>query len=262
MMKRFAMISLGALLIASLTAGCNSESGGSGQESGGENATKTAKKDGGAETDQTAKGPTEQKPDNKESEDKAEPRPEPENKADGASAGAPPRVALETSMGRIVIELNPEKAPGTVENFLTYVDEGFYDDTIFHRVMPTFMIQGGGFLTINRRKTDGLNDPIRNEADNGLKNKRGTIAMARTGDPHSATAQFFINVKDNPPLDHRAKNPRGWGYCVFGKVVEGMDVVDKIKNVETKNRPMGGGRMEKSEPIDPPIIQSATRVTD
>lgn len=142
-----------------------------------------------------------------------------------ANADAP-RVRLATSLGDIVIELDPAKAPATVENFLAYARDGFYDGLIFHRVIPDFMIQGGGF-------EDGMNQrtaraPIRNEADNGLLNLRGTIAMARTNDPHSATAQFFINLKDNAFLDFKAKNTQGWGYCVFGKVVEGLDVVDKI----------------------------------
>lgn len=153
-----------------------------------------------------------------------------------SSAGADevgelPRVELTTSKGSIVLELDPNKAPSTVENFLGYVRAGFYDGTIFHRVIPGFMIQGGGF-TAEMRKKD-TRPPIQNEADNGLKNARGTIAMARTGDPHSATAQFFINSVDNTPLNHTAKNAQGWGYAVFGQVVEGLDVVDAISGVST-----------------------------
>lgn len=140
-------------------------------------------------------------------------------------------------------------------NFLKYVDSGYYDGTIFHRTIPTFMIQGGGFVSNTEQKTKGLLPPIQNEAKNGLKNKRGSIAMARTGDPHSATSQFFINVNDNSPLDYPSRD--GWGYCVFGRVVEGMDVVDKIKNVETKPNPMMGG--EPSQPINPPVIKNVKR---
>ncbi|MGD2053566.1 MAG: peptidylprolyl isomerase [Gammaproteobacteria bacterium] len=140
-------------------------------------------------------------------------------------------VKLETSKGDIVIELNEEKAPATVQNFLNYVRDGFYDGTIFHRVIPGFMIQGGGF---NDQMTQKITqDPVNNEADNGLSNERGTIAMARTQDPHSATAQFFINHKDNPFLNHTAPDMQGWGYCVFGKVTDGMDVVDAIASVKT-----------------------------
>lgn len=142
-----------------------------------------------------------------------------------------PYVELETTMGNIVIELNQEKAPNTVANFLEYVKSGHYDGTIFHRVIDGFMIQGGGMDANMTEKS--TNDPIQNEADNGLKNEVGTIAMARTSDPHSATAQFFINVKDNSFLNFSGKNPQGWGYAVFGKVTEGMDIVNKIKGVPT-----------------------------
>lgn len=145
-----------------------------------------------------------------------------------------PQVKLETSLGDIVIELNQEKAPETVENFLNYVEDGFYNGTIFHRVIPNFMIQGGGFDEDFNQKTTKA--PIQNEADNGLSNKRGSVAMARTNDPHSATAQFFINVVDNDFLDFRGKVPSGWGYAVFGEVIEGMDVVDEIRNVSTTMR--------------------------
>ena len=145
-----------------------------------------------------------------------------------------PRVAFETSLGRVVIELDPAKAPKTVENFLGYVKSGFYDGTIFHRVIPKFMAQGGGFTADMQQKA--TQPPIPNEADNGLKNKRGTLSMARTMDPNSATSQFFMNVVDNAFLDHTGKNARGWGYAVFAKVVEGMDVVDKIVAVKTTTK--------------------------
>nr|WP_155320320.1 peptidylprolyl isomerase [Desulfosarcina alkanivorans] len=142
-----------------------------------------------------------------------------------------PRVKLITSQGEIVLELDRTAAPRTVDNFLDYVGAGFYDGTIFHRVISGFMIQGGGFdAQMNRRPT---RPPIPNEADNRLPNRTGTIAMARTSDPHSATAQFFINVKDNGFLDHRGKTAKGWGYCVFGKVVSGMNVVRAIEKVPT-----------------------------
>ncbi len=171
-----------------------------------------------------------------------------------------PVVMLDVShggspLGTITLELEREKAPQTVENFLRYVDEGFYQGTVFHRVIPGFMIQGGGFVSATEQKFTGLHAPIRNEARNGLKNLRGTIAMARTGEPHSATSQFFINVNDNVPLDYPSRD--GWGYCVFGKVVSGMDVVDKIKDVPTRVNPAMPG--EKSQPIDPPVITSARR---
>ena len=172
----------------------------------------------------------------------------------GAAHGADaPRVKLVTSMGEVVIELAPDKAPATVENFLAYVKDGFYDGTVFHRVIDGFMIQGGGFGPDFERKT--TRPPIRNEADNGLKNDTGTVAMARTSDPHSATAQFFINVKDNDFLNHTAPNPRGWGYAVFGRVVEGMDVVERIKKVPTGNR--GAYRDVPRQPV---VIESATVV--
>ncbi len=145
-----------------------------------------------------------------------------------------PRVKLTTSQGDIVLELNTVAAPRTVDNFVTYVKDGFYDGTIFHRVIAGFMIQGGGLDAQMRRKPTLA--PIGNEADNGLSNQTGTIAMARTSDPHSASAQFFINVKDNRFLDHRSKTDQGWGYCVFGKVVEGMDVVKAIEKVPTTTR--------------------------
>ena len=151
-----------------------------------------------------------------------------------AIAGDNPRVVLETSKGKIVLELYADKAPQTVKNFLAYVDAGYYDGTIFHRVIPDFMIQGGGF-TVEMKQKD-IQPPIQNEADNGVRNKRGTIAMARTQDPHSATAQFFINTKDNDFLNHKGKTAQGWGYAAFGRVVEGMGVVDAISKAKTVTR--------------------------
>jgi len=145
-----------------------------------------------------------------------------------------PRVSLETNLGTIVIELYPDKAPATVKNFLAYVDAGFFAGTIFHRVIKGFMIQGGGFGEDMQPKP--TQKPILNEANNGLLNLRGTIAMARTSQPHSATSQFFINTKDNQFLNHKDKTSQGWGYCVFGKVVEGMDVVDAIESQKTTSR--------------------------
>lgn len=142
-------------------------------------------------------------------------------------------IKLNTNMGTISIELDTEKAPNTAANFLQYAQDGFYDGTIFHRVISNFMVQGGGMLAGMVEKQP--REPIQNEADNGLSNVIGSIAMARTNDPHSATAQFFINVADNAFLDHSGKNPQGWGYCVFAKVVDGMDVVEKIKAVPTGN---------------------------
>ena len=142
-----------------------------------------------------------------------------------------PRVRVTTSLGVIEFELDARRAPGTVRNFMNYVERGYYNVTIFHRVIPGFMIQGGGFAPGMREKTTGV--PVKNEADNGLKNLAGTIAMARTSDPQSAAAQFFINTADNPSLDHRDKTDRGWGYAVFGKVTKGMDVVKKIESVST-----------------------------
>ncbi len=143
-------------------------------------------------------------------------------------------LTLHTSLGDIGLELDAEKAPATVENFLTYAKDGFFDGTIFHRVIENFMIQGGGMIADMSQKTTRA--AIKNEADNGLKNTAGTIAMARTNDPHSATAQFFINVSDNEFLNHRSPSPQGWGYAVFGKVVSGMEVVEKIKAVKTGRR--------------------------
>ena len=163
-----------------------------------------------------------------------------------------PVVLLETTTGDILVELYPDKAPETVANFLKYVDDGFYNNTIFHRVIPGFMIQGGG-LTARMQQKD-TSAPIKNEADNGLKNDRGTIAMARTRDPHSATAQFFINLVDNDFLNFQAPSGNGWGYCVFGRVTEGMDVVDKIAKVKTTT--VG---MYQDVPSDLVVITGASR---
>ena len=166
----------------------------------------------------------------------------------------PPVVELDTNMGAIVIELNEEKAPKTVENFLNYVKSGHYDGTIFHRIIDGFMIQGGGMdAEMNEKAT---NAPVENEADNGLKNDKGTIAMARTQDPHSATSQFFINVKDNDFLNHSGKNMQGWGYTVFGKVTSGMDVIDKMRG-----EPTGRFGMHADVPNEPVVINSATIIT-
>ncbi len=145
-------------------------------------------------------------------------------------------IVMTTSFGEIKIELNKDKAPETTANFEQYVKDGFYDGTIFHRVIDNFMVQGGGMEPGMKEKTTRA--PIKNEADNGLNNAKGTLAMARTMDPNSATAQFFINLADNKFLDHRSPTPDGWGYCVFAEVVEGMDVVEKIKNVATTNTGM------------------------
>ena len=161
-----------------------------------------------------------------------------------------PTVLMKTSMGSITIELDAAKAPETVKNFLAYVNAKHYDGTVFHRVIDGFMIQGGGFAADKTQKK--VNAPIKNESSNGLQNKNGTIAMARTGDPNSATAQFFINVKDNGFLD-KAQSQDGVGYCVFGKVTEGMDVVNKIKATPTSNQ---GGAFVNA-PVTPVVIESA-----
>jgi peptidyl-prolyl cis-trans isomerase B (cyclophilin B) len=155
------------------------------------------------------------------------------------------KVKLTTTLGDIIIQLNSEKAPLSTANFITYVKDGFYNGTIFHRVIPGFMAQGGGFeANLSQKKTHA---PIANEADNGLKNKRGTLAMARTNVPDSATAQFFINLKDNGFLDHTAKNNSGWGYAVFGEVLEGMDVVDAMAKEPTGNRNGGYQDVPKTD---------------
>ncbi|WP_439107044.1 peptidylprolyl isomerase [Congregibacter sp.] len=158
-------------------------------------------------------------------------------------------VTLNTTYGPIKLELDAEKAPATVANFLMYAREGLYDGTIFHRVIDNFMIQGGGFDADMQQKE--TKEPIENEADNGLKNDFGTVAMARTMDPHSATAQFFINVKDNDFLNHSGKTMQGWGYAVFGKIVDGEEVLDKIRAVPTTSR---GGHQDV--PAEPVIIES------
>jgi len=163
----------------------------------------------------------------------------------GAWAG--PSVEMQTSMGRIVIELDSAKAPKTVQNFVQYVNEGFYNGTVFHRVIPGFMIQGGGFTVDLEQKAAPRK--VENEGRNGLKNDRGTIAMARTADPHSASSQFFINHRDNASLNH--PSPDGWGYTVFGKVTQGMDVVARIAKVATGNR-----AGHQNVPLEPVIIQS------
>lgn len=165
------------------------------------------------------------------------------------------QVKLSTSYGDIILDLDADKAPATVENFIDYVRSGFYDGTIFHRVINGFMIQGGGFEPGMSQKPTRSN--IRNEADNGLKNDTGSIAMARTPDPHSASSQFFINVNDNDFLNFRAATQQGWGYCVFGSVTEGMDVVNKIKEVATTNR-SGHGDV----PVDDVLITSAVVIGD
>ncbi|MDL2272517.1 peptidyl-prolyl cis-trans isomerase [Desulfovibrio sp. OttesenSCG-928-I05] len=164
-----------------------------------------------------------------------------------------PMVLLETTSGDILLELFPDKAPDTVANFLSYVDEGFYANTIFHRVIKDFMIQGGG-LTMRLEEKPVTREPVKNEAATGLKNERGTIAMARTMDPHSATVQFFINTEDNPNLDHTSESISGYGYCAFGKVVEGMDTVDKIRKVKTK-----ASGMHDDVPVDSVLITGASR---
>ena len=158
-------------------------------------------------------------------------------------------VIIHTTFGDIKLALDAEKAPKTVANFLSYAGDGYYDGTIFHRVIDNFMIQGGGFDTDMQQQACG--DPVDNEADNGLKNDFGTVAMARTTDPHSATAQFFINVKDNDFLNHSGKNMQGWGYTVFGKVIEGSEVLDKIRAVAT-----GSSNGHQDVPVDPIIIET------
>jgi peptidyl-prolyl cis-trans isomerase B (cyclophilin B) len=166
---------------------------------------------------------------------------------------ADPVVEVETNKGTFVITLDPGKAPKSVENFLAYVDAKHYDGTIFHRVIKTFMVQGGGYDQNYEKRP--VRPPVDNEADNGLQNKRGTVAMARTTEPHSATAQFFVNVVDNKFLDHTGKDGKGWGYAVFGKVTEGMDVVDNIKDTPTG----ANGPFEKDCPDDPVVIRQVRR---
>jgi cyclophilin family peptidyl-prolyl cis-trans isomerase len=164
----------------------------------------------------------------------------------GQTAGGNPVVVIETTMGDITVELDKAKAPVSVENFLSYVKDGYYPGTTFHRVIKGFMIQGGG-LTADMQRKPGTKAPIQNEANNGLKNTRGTIAMARTGEVRSATSQFFINTADNAALDHKGMAPPDYGYAVFGKVIAGMDVVDKIEGVATASK--GGHQNVPSEPV-------------
>ncbi len=166
-----------------------------------------------------------------------------------------PQVELDTSAGKIVIQLDADRAPITVANFLQYVDDGFYDGTLFHRVIDGFMVQGGGFDQQLQRKT--TRQPIKNEATNGLKNYRFSIAMARTQKPHSATAQFFINTEDNAFLDHKSPSGNGWGYAVFGKIVEGTEVIEEISTVPTSAK----GPLPSDVPVDDIIIKKASRVT-
>ena len=167
--------------------------------------------------------------------------------------GDNPKVVLDTTKGKIVIELYLQMAPETVVNFLSYVDAKFYDGTIFHRVIPNFMLQGGGFTADMQRKPG--KGPIKNEADKGLKNERGTIAMARTGDPHSATAQFFINTVNNDFLNHKNKTQQGWGYAAFGKVIKGLDVVDAISAVKTTRF-----KQFRDVPAEAVVIKTASRL--
>ncbi|MFP4272065.1 MAG: peptidylprolyl isomerase [Halothiobacillaceae bacterium] len=166
-----------------------------------------------------------------------------------------PRIRFETRLGDIVIELYADKAPLTVENILRYVDEGFYEGTLFHRVIRDFVVQGGGLLPDMSQKPN--HPPVRNEAENGLKNLRGTLSMARTPAPHSATSQFFINLRDNPFLDFSAPTAQGFGYCVFGKVVEGMETVDQMATLATGNR-VG----HSDVPVEDVLIERASRVDE
>ncbi len=173
------------------------------------------------------------------------------------SSEAPVYVAMRTNLGDIFLELDQQKAPNTVANFLSYAEKGFYDQTIFHRVVGGFVIQGGGFdVDLNKKPTS---EPIKNEAANGLKNELGTIAMARTGDPHSATSQFFINTKPNPALNYTGEfSSRAWGYAVFGKVISGMNVVEEIAAVETGP----AGPFPRSVPRSPVIIEKVERLAE
>ncbi|QKI89377.1 peptidylprolyl isomerase [Thiomicrorhabdus xiamenensis] len=165
------------------------------------------------------------------------------------------KVIISTTMGDITIQLDEEKAPIGAENFIHYVMEGFFNGTLFHRIIPNFMVQGGGMLPGMEDKPAG--EPIENEADNGLKNVRGSVAYARTMDPHSATTQFFINLKDNSFLDHTSKDMQGWGYAVFGQVVDGMDVVDAMAKVETTSR-----RGHQDVPVEDILITKTTLIED
>ena len=182
-----------------------------------------------------------------------EPGKQPVTTAPAAGQPANPRVLIETSRGNITLELFAGNAPVSVENFLGYVKAGFYDGTVFHRVIPGFMIQGGGMTADMTEKTRGT--PIRNEANNGLKNLRGTLAMARTGEPHSATTQFFINVADNYALNHRGESIEGWGYAVFGQVIAGMEVADAIVAV-----PRGDRGMHQDVPLEPVVMKRVSLI--
>ena len=219
----------------------------------------------------------------------AEPAPQTEARADEVATTQPaaasavakpatdlPKVAFEVgyggqAWGKVVFELYPKESPATVSNFLRYVDEGFYDRTIFHRIIDGYLVQGGAYKSLATPKIEGLHPPVRSEAKNGLKNERGTLAAARAADPHSATAQFFINLADNPKLDHPGHD--GWGYCVFGRVIEGMDIVDRIAEVRTRVPPdlqrlymkarrqsPNVERPESSQPLRPPMITRAYRL--
>lgn len=184
----------------------------------------------------------------------AKPAAAPKSAPAAKAPAANPRVALDTSKGRIVIEVYADKAPKSAKNFVDYVKAGHYNNTIFHRVMPGFMVQGGGFTPdMTEKPTRG---PIPNEADNQVLNQRGTVAMARTGDPNSATAQFFVNLVNNGFLNFRSKTQEGWGYTVFGNVVEGMDVVDAIAQVPTATK-----GMYEAVPVTPVVIKKASVVT-
>jgi peptidyl-prolyl cis-trans isomerase B (cyclophilin B) len=174
-----------------------------------------------------------------------------QTKQDNTSMSTSPRVKLSTTAGDIVIELDVTNAPKSSENFIAYTRDGFYDNTVFHRVIDGFMIQGGGFEPGMKQKS--TRDPIENEANNGLKNDKYTVAMARTNDPHSATAQFFINIANNDFLNHTAPTAQGWGYAVFGKVVEGQDVVDQIRGVKT-----GNAGFHQNVPTEDVVIETAT----
>jgi peptidyl-prolyl cis-trans isomerase B (cyclophilin B) len=180
-------------------------------------------------------------------------KPKPAEKPEVTETSSP-QVKLQTTLGDVVLKLDAKKAPLSVKNFLVYVKEGHYDGTIFHRVIPGFMAQGGGYTEKFQQKP--THPPIKNEADNRLLNKRGTIAMARTPDPDSATAQFFINYADNGFLDYKSSTPSGWGYAVFGEVVQGMDVVDKMATIPTGK----GGPMPTDVPQTPIVIEKATVV--
>ncbi|MEH6462583.1 MAG: peptidylprolyl isomerase [Shewanella psychromarinicola] len=160
-------------------------------------------------------------------------------------------ITLHTNFGDITLQLNAEKAPITAANFMQYVEDGFFDGTIFHRVIDGFMVQGGGFTEEMSQKS--VKASIKNEANNGLSNRKGTVAMARTSDPHSATAQFFFNVNDNTFLDFKSETSQGWGYCVFGEVVEGLDIIEKIKNVAT-----GNNGMHQDVPLEAIVIKSVS----